>query len=665
MPTPLSTSVDFSSNGPDSGKQPSKTFTTWWSVGLLIALLGSIALAYWPGLEGGYVFDDYPNIVNNIGLRVTQLSWDDWLAAAFSSPSGVLQRPLAMLSFAVNYYFTGLDPRPMKLTNIVLHSLNALLVLGLVKSLLREALPNPAQSRIRQWVTGFATVAWALHPINLMAVLFIVQRMESLSHTFVFAGLWLYMIGRRHQQASSNGWVLIVLGLVACTVIGSLAKESATLLPLYALCLEICIFRFRGNCLRVGPWLWVLFGCLILLPMFVGGTWLLPKVLAPDAFSSRDFTLVERLLTEPRVILDYLRWIVLPNLGQLSLYHDDYVVSRSLLNPPSTLIGLIAIPALLIFCWLCRRRRPLVSLGVLWFLSAQLITATIIPLELVFEHRNYFASLGICLALADLLLVAPIAGQPRHTGALVSIAFIFFCAITTHLRAREWSAPVRFAHTEAAKHPYSPRATYGEAWVLVMASRYKADSPITQAAFLALERARQVPRSGILPDQAALVLAAHTNMPLKAAWWNDTQTKLRQRPIGPQELNALGALTTCTIENKCLFPPEAMLDTFAAALTKGANPEVLNIYGNYALNVLGDTDLALRLWQEACALRPTEREYHISLSKLLIELERYDEAREHITRLRQLGRFGQYRAIADSLEARLESSKKMHAQSAD
>ena len=212
----------------------------------LAGLLATIALAYWPGRGGGFAFDDYPNIVDNAALHVTDWDRHAWLAASFSSNSGVGHRPLAMATFALNHVFTGLDPMPMKLTNIAIHAINACLVLGLLRTLLTLAAPAIAVRR-REWTARFAAAAWALHPINLMAVLFVVQRMESLCHMFVFAGLWLYLLGRQRQLAGERGgeW-RIAVGILGGTVLGLLWKESAALLPLYAACIELCVLGARN-----------------------------------------------------------------------------------------------------------------------------------------------------------------------------------------------------------------------------------------------------------------------------------------------------------------------------------------------------------------------------------------------------------------------------------
>jgi protein O-mannosyl-transferase len=624
-----------------------------------VALAALAVLAYWPGLHGGYVFDDFPNIVRNETLHVTTLSWPHWLAAAFSSEAGALQRPLAMLSFAANHYFTGLDPAPMKATNIALHALNALLAYGLLRQLLALAPLGEASALRRAWAARFAAAAWALHPINLLAVLFIVQRMESLAHTFVLAGLLLYLAGRQRQLAGEpGGWPRVLAGLLGGTALGVLAKESAALLPLYALAAEACLLGFRAATAAQAPAvrerrLYWLYGAVLVAPAVAGLAWLLPRLLAASAWAHRDFTIGERLLTQARVVVDYLRWTLFPSLRELSLYHDDYVVSRGWLSPPSTLWSALLLAGLAALAVWLRARRPLAALGIAWFLLAHLLTATVFPLELVHEHRNYFASLGLCLALADLLLLAPRSAPMRRVGALLAAVAVLGFALTTHLRAREWSDPYRFAVTEAAKHPQSPRATYALGHVLATMSGADPDSPLLDPAFEALERARQIPESGVLPAQGLLILAAQARRPLREEWWSDLENKFRQRPFGVSELGTLGALVTCELEAHCRFPRDRMLALFAAALQRSQDPQLLAIYGNYALNVLLDPNLALQLWSDAVEQAPRNVQYRETLAKLWIASGRHDLAREQIEMIRALGRFGETEATAATLEARM------------
>jgi hypothetical protein len=651
-----------------NGRLPSRPIAKWletinprdrgwlW----LALLLPVVALVYWPGLGGGYVFDDLPNIIDNTPLHVTRdASWSQWLAAVFSSPASDLQRPLAMLSFAINHALTGLDPYWMKLTNLGIHLLNTWLVFLLSRRvLLAAALRSPSSATRNDQVALWIAAAWALNPINLMAVLFVVQRMESLCHTFVFAGLWMYLVGRARLQLSGHGWALMLSGLVGCTALGMLVKESAALLPLYALVLEWTLLRFEGNHRGSDRRLFGLYAVVLVLPALLALAWLLPRTMASGAYSGRSFTLGERLLTEGRVVVDYLHWTLLPNLGQLSLYHDDYPVSHGLLSPPGTLLALLLLAALFAAMVWLRDRRPLMALGFAWFFAAQLLTATVIPLELMFEHRNYFASLGLCLLLADLCLRTPRTRRLWLAGVASATALLMFYTGVTALRAREWDDQLRFSLSEAAKHPMSPRATYDVARNFIILTEYKRDSPYMASALVALQQAMRVPEATTLPETAAILLAARAGIPVNPDWWLDLQRKLQHRPVGLQQAASLGTLVDCQLRHECQFTKRDMVNTFLAALQQGPNAEVLNIYGNYAFNVLRDTDLALRLWQEAAQRSPRVVQYQVTLAKLMIASGQFEIAASHIENIRQLGRLGQNKQTAIELEILLAQARK-------
>lgn len=618
----------------------------------LALLLLLVASVYWPGLRGGFVFDDFPNIVANTSVHVTIGSNGlQWLAAIFSSPASELQRPLAMLSFAFNHAITGLDPYWMKLTNLGIHLVNTWLVFGLVRSILQvvETRAPSSNAANRNWGALWVTAVWALTPINLMAVLFVVQRMESLSHTFVFAGLWLYVTGRVRIQATGRGWTTVLGGLVGGTVLGALSKESAVLLPLYALAVEWTLFHFATFRQARDGRVIGLFVLALLLPATIGLAWLLPKTLAVGAYASRDFTLVERLLTEGRVLSSYLSWTILPDLGQLSLYHDDYSVSRGLLSPPSTLFSLLFIAALLGCMILASKRRPLVALGLAWFFAAHALTATVVPLELMYEHRNYFASLGILLALGDILLRTRMPPWGRVGGITAATLLLYYSSITA-IRATEWSDPMRFSLSEAARHPRSPRATYDVARNFIILSDYQSNSPYIAMAYDALDRAMRVPGATPLPEAAAITLAARTGRPIQPAWWERLQAKLRLRPVGPQETGALAELVACQLQQPCLLPKLEMLNSFEAALAHGPNAETLSIYGNYALNIQHDPAQALRLWRQAALLAPTTVHYQATFARMLIATGQLDEASAQIVHIRNLGLLGQNASIADELD---------------
>jgi len=86
---------------------------------LLLSIFLS-ALVYLPGINGPFVFDDHPNLLSNDYVKIRDLKPATLYRAAYSLKAGPLQRPVAMLSFAINYYFAGSFRKsfPYKATNL-------------------------------------------------------------------------------------------------------------------------------------------------------------------------------------------------------------------------------------------------------------------------------------------------------------------------------------------------------------------------------------------------------------------------------------------------------------------------------------------------------------------------------------------------------------------
>ncbi|HWU53362.1 MAG TPA: hypothetical protein VN153_11160, partial [Tahibacter sp.] len=155
-----------------------------------------------------------------------------------------------------------------------------------------------------------------------------------------------------------------------------------------------------------------------------------------------------------------------------------------------------------------------------------------------------------------------------------------------------------------------------------------------------------------------IVFAVRNGLAVDPQWWQQLRAKLARRAAGPQDIAALGALTDCLVENVCKLPQEEMIASFTTALAHGPQANLIGVYSNYALNELGDVELALRLMQEAVVLAPREPQHRDNLVRLLIALGRYDEARHEIAALRSSGRLGQNEQRARKLERRLEDSAK-------
>ncbi|WP_100243716.1 hypothetical protein [Dyella ginsengisoli] len=620
------------------------------------------ACVYWPGLSGGWLFDDYPNIVDNHGVQPDHASVAMLTRAALSSPSSQFKRPLSSLTFAANYLAAGLDPFWMKATNLLIHLLNGALVFALSRRLLRcasrDAPGDPAREAV---LAGLIAAAWLLLPVNLTGVLYVVQRMESLANLFVLMGLLGYVAGRQRmlEGRTTSGLWLCCASVIAGTAIGLTAKETAAMLPLYAALAEWVLFDFRDRQRRRSLPVLGLFVVTLLLPLVLGLAWLLPGLLQPATWATRDFTLRTRLLSEARIVSDYIGWTLAPTPGDLSFYHDDFHVSQGWLQPWTTLPSALLLVSLGWMAVRLRRRYPLASLGIALFLGCHLLTGTILPLELIYEHRNYFASFGLLLAVIPALAAMPAPARPAFalTRRTLLGALLAWWALLTAMTAQAWGNPLSLAVELADRAPHSPRAQYELGRTYIIYSRYDPESRFTRLAYAPLERAMKLPDSSILPEQALIFMNSRMHLPIKDAWWDSLIGKLRARKPGVQDESSLAALTQCARDGHCPLPTEKMVAAFQAAISHAApSPRLLSSYGDYAWNILKDHELAFRMAKAASAADPREPAYRITLAREALALDQVSEARIQIRELEKLDVAGSLDADIHELTAELPAS---------
>jgi len=426
-----------------------------------VALSGALSLVllvYLPGLGAGFLFDDFENF-GSIGRYLAgDLSWQ---GAVFGNRSGPLGRPLSMASFTADALLFGVEPRAFLRTNLAIHFGCAVLVYLLLRRLLALA-PGADPNKVAWIALGLAFV-WAVLPIHVSVVLYAVQRMALLSALFVFAALLVYVIARQRLRDGRPGWVLpMFVGFPLLTALAVLSKENGALAPLIAAAIELAWFRGTRS-VREQRVRWVFFGVFLALPATIA---LAGLIAAPDrflgAYEKRTFTMVERLLTQPRVLWDYVRHIVLPFGPGMGLIHDDYAKSTGLFAPPSTLFAIAGWIAALAAAWRQRSTSPAVLGGLLIFLAAHAMESSIFALELYFEHRNYVAAVGILIVLAGLVesgfarlgSTTP-AFRRAMSASVVAIPLAF--AAATFARASAWGDPQTRNAQALLTSPYSPR----------------------------------------------------------------------------------------------------------------------------------------------------------------------------------------------------------------
>ena len=204
---------------------------------LLILML--CLLIYGAGLRGPFLFDDLPNFSAISKWLGGRGSIGD---AIWGTASGLLHRPVSMLTFTLDAAIAGLRPGHMKLVNLVLHCGIGVVVYQLLSLLFRRQEWQELQAA---WIGAFGAALWLLHPLQLSTVLYVVQRMAQLSTLFVLLGLWLYV---RTRQRMSEGAMVPAQLLQAALLwglfflLGIFSKENAVIMPLLCLVYEV-VFR--------------------------------------------------------------------------------------------------------------------------------------------------------------------------------------------------------------------------------------------------------------------------------------------------------------------------------------------------------------------------------------------------------------------------------------
>jgi hypothetical protein len=334
----------------------------------VIFLLG--AATYSNALDGPFVFDSRVNIVENPYMSISELDYEQLYGAGFKSP--VASRPVANVSFALNYYFGGYEPAGYHLVNLGIHVVNGILVycLALITFGQLSGLTNAGSLQSAgpsvAWKSLAAAGVFTVHPIQTQAVTYVVQRMTTMAVMFYLLSMLLYIYGLRSNTRPKR-WSLWTACLASWTMaLGS--KEVAATFPLMVLLYRWYFFEdlsvqwlTRNAKYLLG--LLVLGGLLSL--AYLGGN---PWEGILSGYDHREFTLEERLLTQPRVVILYVSQLLLPHPSRLNLIHH-IPTSRSLLEPITTLFALAGIIALVACAIHFRRRYRLLSFGVFWFLG--------------------------------------------------------------------------------------------------------------------------------------------------------------------------------------------------------------------------------------------------------------------------------------------------------
>ncbi len=410
-------------------------------------------LAYSNTLKAPYLFDDYKNVKNNKSIR------------SLWPLSGPLRgnRPIAKLSFAVNYAIHGRDVRGYHATNLGIHIVSALLLLGIVRRTLRSESLTARYGPIADRMALAVAVLWLLHPLQTQSVTYIVQRMESMMSMFYLA--MLYFLIRSNSRSRAWPWFLAALiwfiAVLICFFLGLLTKEIIITAPVVLLWYDrVFLAKSWKELLRRRG---LLYAGLIA-PMILAIVWVSGRLLSKNntlGFGMAQLSWWEYLQTQPIVILHYLRLAIWPDSLCFDYQWKPATNTFQIVASASVLLALIGLCVWAIF------KRPALGFLLGSFFVILSPTSSFVPIDdLAVEHRMY-------LALAPFVILAVVGGYElarrfceslrlKHSTRRLAVG-TFACAVaialgvTTYARNQVYSSRVTLWKDVLEKAPLNRR----------------------------------------------------------------------------------------------------------------------------------------------------------------------------------------------------------------
>lgn len=402
-------------------------------------------LVYSNSFHSPFQFDDDLYIVKN--RDITDLS-------NFWPPFGT--RYFTFLTFALNYYSGGMEVMGFHAVNFLIHAANGMLVFALSTITFNTPYFKKDAPGLSQKTSLSAALLISLlfvsHPVQTEAVTYISQRFTSLAVFFYLASLTLFAKWKMRQASGAASPALYILS-VAAAFFGQMTKEICFTLPFIIVLYDFLFFGGgfdRKRAAYLAPFLAALLiiPLTLLNPELVPGTW--AKVSRQQVEEMTTFSRYEYLITQFRVIVTYLRLLVLPIDQQLDY---DYTLFKSFFTP-QVFLSFILLATLFIFSLYLLIRsyvkgmlQALAAFGILWFFITLSIESSIVPIkDLIFEHRLYLPSIGAAFVFGFLSI--SIAGHiEKKLGRIpVSSVILVITALTViplgtaaHIRNNVWS----------------------------------------------------------------------------------------------------------------------------------------------------------------------------------------------------------------------------------
>ncbi|HLG31056.1 MAG TPA: tetratricopeptide repeat protein [Candidatus Brocadiales bacterium] len=425
----------------------------------LLLIIVVSATVYLNSLKNGFVFDDIGLVKdNNVIYSLANIPYT----------IEHMYRPVRVISYTIDYYFSGLNPLGYHISNIIYHAITSVLVYLVVFRIgLRTGqtpfAPTP-NSELR--IPLFAALIFASHPVHTDAVTYISGRRDVLSTLFFLLGFYYFLRYRANVK-----WIYMALAIMSY-LLGIFSKEMAVTLPLIFLAYDFYT-HFNTRETRLNLVFFKDIG-ITLKTIFLKYKYLyVPLIVAGIAFSyyavfilnaSRRVnwygnSVLPNFLTVGRIWINSIKLLFYPVTLNADYSINAFPISRSLLE----LRSLLSLTVLAIICYGILRlllksairnpqsgirppRRassgvlnPKIAFCAVWFFVTMLPVSHIIPHhELFAEHYLYLPSFGLCLLIA--LLIDRALNVQKYKNILYAfpVIAVILCSYRTIERNKDW-----------------------------------------------------------------------------------------------------------------------------------------------------------------------------------------------------------------------------------
>jgi len=583
----------------------------------LLALCGGL---YSFGVSPLFILDDDPSLSGLMQVKEQH----NILEFIQNGTAGPLGRPISLLSFALQA-----DEYPnataFKYVNIIIH----LLIGGLIYNLLMLIGRFSKWSLEKAfWISFFSTLIWLISPIQVSTVSYVVQRMAQLSIFFTVAGLLFYLKGREWliQEKHFKGYLTVSLGIGLGGLLAIFSKENGVLIILYLWVLEATLLQHLPK-----PRFWIYWKtAFIYLPIIIIVSYFAMTIHPERDYSYRLFSLSERLLSESRILLNYLGNIFLPSyFMKFNLFQDDYVISKDIFTPISTLFSVITIISSFSLALWLRKTAPVLAFGILWFFAGHALESTFIPLVLYFEHRNYLALLGpvfsVVVGIFALLQKESLTILFRKAIFVLSMGWLLLISSATVFELSLWRDPILQSIYWADQKPLS---RYAQSHVSTMYLYIKQPQK-------AIERYKHM--IDVFPNDAAPYV-----------FWLDVACEYPE--VEAPEINTVYQRFNEVLDNDgAVTGVQNLLDTYASGKCARFSPEIIeNILSSLWNNPkIRNTHGVISLWY---ANWKAFRGEYISALQKIEEALQYNVPKKDLAKLQKLGWLMQLNAFEEALK---------------